>query len=53
VAAKAAQIEQHARAELRSQRSEGTTSESNPSLGRNAPDPAHPTGVGSQLNLYA
>lgn len=53
VAAKAAQIEQHARTELRSQRSERTTSESNPSLGHNTPDPAHPTGVGRQLNIYA
>lgn len=53
VAAKAAQIEQHARAELRSQGSKGTTSESNPSLGRNIPDPSHPTGVGRQLNIYA
>ena len=53
VAAKAAQIEQRARAELRSQGSGGAAPGSIPPLGRNIPDPSHPTGIGRQLNLYA
>ncbi|HUW84103.1 MAG TPA: putative metalloprotease CJM1_0395 family protein [Phycisphaerae bacterium] len=53
VAAKAAQIEQRARAELRSQGSGSAAPGSIPPLGRNIPDSSHPAGVGHQLNLYA
>jgi hypothetical protein len=53
VAAKAAQIEQQARAELRSQSDQNAASSATPRLGHNTPDPSHPTGVGRQLNIYA
>lgn len=53
VAAKAAQIEQRARAELRSQGNQNAAPSATGRLGHNTPDPSHPTGVGSQLNTYA
>jgi hypothetical protein len=53
VAAKAAQIEQRARAELRSQRDPNPAPFATPRLAQNTPDPSHPTGVGSQLDLFA
>ena len=53
VAAKAAQIEQRARAELHRQRDQNMAPSATPQLGHNAPDPSHPSGVGSQLSIYA
>jgi len=52
VAAKAAQVEQRARAELRSQSDQNAAPFATRRLGQNTPDPSHPTGVGSQLNIY-